>query len=573
MSSRKLRFDGWVLDPESGELERAGARIRLQDQPARVLQELIAHAGSVVTRGQLIALLWPKGVVDFDTSLNTVIRKLRGALADLAETPRYIETLPRRGYRFIGALDRDFGALSSNPPAHVASVVQRAQVTVCVLPFENMSGDPEQEYFSDGITEDIITDLSKVSALSVISRNSAFEFKGRHVDVPKIARDLAVTYVLEGSVRKAGGRVRISAQLVDGSTNGHVWADRYDRDLEDIFAVQDEIAHAIVKALQLQLLPVEKHAIEKRGTESVEAYNLYLMARQHYVSGTEGDLRRAEAIIRLCARATEIDPLYARAWALLSLGHVLQQYVHGGDPEAGMAAAEQALALDPNLAEAHAMKARIHSDNGRSDAASVEIAKALLLDPASYEVHRSAGYLRFRQNRQREAASHFERAMAIGEADVNSAQMLVSCYQALGDARGVLRAAQLILRHTERMVAQDSNNAAALSYGATALAVVGNSARARDWMNRALLLEPDNIKMRYNLACSAAAILKQPEVALELLSPVFDKIAVGMLNHAKADPDLDSLREHPRFKEMVSAAETRHYASEAVSATAAKADG
>ena len=160
-----------------------------------------------------------------------------------------------------------------------------------MLPFANMSGDAEQEYFSDGITEDIITDLSKVSALAVIARNSAFMFKGKNVDVPHVARELNVGHVLEGSVRKAGGRVRITAQLIDAASNDHVWAERYDRDLNDIFALQDEISQAIVKALKLKLLPEEKKAIEQRGTDSVEAYDLYLMARQLYVSGHEGDTR------------------------------------------------------------------------------------------------------------------------------------------------------------------------------------------------------------------------------------------------------------------------------------------
>ena len=182
------------------------------------------------------------------------------------------------------------------------------KVSVCVLPFANMSGDSEQEYFSDGISEDIITDLSKVSALSVIARNSAFQFKGKNVDVVQVARQLGVTHVLEGSVRKAGGRVRITAQLIDGAKNDHVWAERYDRNLDDIFAIQDEISEAIVAALKLKLLPEEKKAIEMRGTDNVEAYNLFLMARQEYAGGLEGDLVRARTIVRLCTRATEIDP-------------------------------------------------------------------------------------------------------------------------------------------------------------------------------------------------------------------------------------------------------------------------
>ena len=185
-----------------------------------------------------------------------------------------------------------------------------------------MSGDPEQEYFSDGITEDIITDLSKVSALWVAARNTAFTFKGKHVDAPQIARQLKVSHLLEGSVRKAGGRVRITAQLIDGATGGHVWAERYDRDLNDIFALQDEISQAIVAALRLKLLPEEKKAIEQRGTTNPEAYKLYLMARQYSVTGNLGSARRNEAIIRLCRRATEIDPNYARPWALMARAQV-----------------------------------------------------------------------------------------------------------------------------------------------------------------------------------------------------------------------------------------------------------
>ncbi|HET7161672.1 MAG TPA: TIR domain-containing protein, partial [Rhodanobacteraceae bacterium] len=200
----------------------------------------------------------------------------------------------------------------STSAASSPSANESKRFSVCVLPFANMSGDSEQEYFSDGITEDIITDLSKVSALAVTSSNTAFRYKGQHVEIAKVARELKVTHVLEGSVRKAGGRIRINAQLIDGASDNHVWAERYDRDASDIFAIQDEISQAIVKALRLRLLPQEKKAIERRGTDSVEAHDLYLMARQTYVNNQE-DLRSAQAIVRLCTRATEIDPKYALA--------------------------------------------------------------------------------------------------------------------------------------------------------------------------------------------------------------------------------------------------------------------
>jgi len=463
---------------------------------------------------------------------------------------------------------RALGAMLSRRPA-IAAVAQQAaghdtaaspavpRMAICVLPFANMSGDAEQEYFSDGITEDIITDLSKVSALSVVSRNSAFMYKGRHVDVPKVARELGVSHVLEGSVRKAGGRVRITAQLVDGITNGHVWAERYDRDLNDIFSLQDEISQAIVKALRLKLLPDEKRAIEQRSTANVEAYNLYLMARQSYVTGHEADARRADVVVRLCQRATEIDPNYAPAWALMALGQLTLRFVHGRPGDDGLTAAERALALDPDFAEAHAARARILAQLGRVDEASAEIDAGLRLDPESYEVNRSAAYLSFRQHRLDDAIRYYQKATSLMDADLHSVTMLITCYTAVGNTEAGQDAARLALARTEKLLAQDPNNASGMAYGANALAILGDAERAKEWMNRALLIDPENMNARYNFACALITHLRDHDAALKLLGPVFERLGIGFLQHARADPDLDALREDPRFKAMVAAMEAR----------------
>ena len=432
------------------------------------------------------------------------------------------------------------------------------KLSICVLPFANMSGDPEQEYFSDGISEDIITDLSKVSALEVCARNTAFTFKGKSVKVPDVARELGVSHVLEGSVRKAGGRVRITAQLIDGATGNHLWAERYDRDLTDIFALQDEISEAIVKALKLKLLPEEKQAIEHRGTDNVEAYDLYLMARQHLAIGNEGDPRQSEAIERLSRRAVDIDPGYARAWALMGRAQTILRFNHARSEIDSWAAVEKALALDPDLAEAHALKVDHLRYEGRLDEAASEVEIALRLDPESYDANRAAAAVYFSQGRVADAVPYFEKAAALAETEITTSGMLITCYTALGDSEAARRAARRTVVRAEAALAQDRSNGSALAYGVGALAVLGEADRARDWARRALLIDPDNLQMRYNLACALSAHLGDVDGALDLLVPYFVKATVpDAVAYARIDPDLDPIRDDPRFKAMIVEAEAR----------------
>jgi adenylate cyclase len=436
------------------------------------------------------------------------------------------------------------------------AAAQPARVAICVLPFSNMSGDLEQEYFSDGISEDIITDLSKVSALAVVSRNTAFTFKGKSIDLPQVARQLKVSYVLEGSVRRAGGRVRITAQLIEAASDNHVWAERYDRDLNDIFALQDEISQAIVKALKLKLLPEEKHAIERRGTGNLEAYNLFLMARQHYQTGLSSDTRKSESVIRLCRAAIELDPGYAQAWALLAVAQRNRLYSASlGDN--GLAAAAKALELDPRLAEAHAAKAGALAAAGQYAEAEGSIATALQLDPESPDVHREAGRLAMHQRRHRDAAVHFERAFALLETDVSAGSLLITCYNALGDTAALRLVGEKLLERCERALAKDADNGSVMAAMFTALLTVGENERAREWARRAVLMDPENLGMRYNISCDLIVNLKDYDLAVELLVPVIRSCGREQLEWLKSDPDMDPIRSDSRFQSMVADAERR----------------
>lgn len=431
------------------------------------------------------------------------------------------------------------------------------RVSICVLPFSNMSGDIEQEYFSDGISEDIITDLSKVSALAVVSRNTAFSFKGKVVKVRQVARELGVSHVLEGSVRKSGGRVRITAQLIDGSNDEHVWAERYDRELSDIFALQDEISEAIVSALKIKLLPEEKKAIEQRGTSNLEAYNLFLMARQYSVSGNLGDSRRSESIVRLAKRATEIDPGYARAWALIAVTQVNLRFYAGSQGDNGMEAADRALALDANLAEAHAAKAVALTHMNDYEGARAAVSRALALDPESYETNRAAGRVAYTMRDLADAARYFEKAATLMESDFWAAGMLNAAYKAMHDKAGVDRAARLTLERTEKILAQDPTNGSALGFSIGALATLGETTRAKELIQRAILLDPDNHNMRYNCACTMITDLNDIEGGLDILEGLFRQLSTELILWSKSDADLDKVRDHPRFKAMLAEAEAR----------------
>jgi adenylate cyclase len=551
-------------------LQQLGYRVWRDDElPAHrayadVIEERLTNAKAVVALWSVEAAKsqWVRAEADAARGAGTLVQaSLDGTIPPLpfnqiqcADLSGWGGDTNASGWRKLQASVSTLAGEAEKPRA---PRISPRQLSVCVLPFQNMSGDAEQEYFSDGISEDITTDLSKVSALEVIARNTAFQFKGQSVDVCDLAKKLRVSHILEGSVRKSDNRVRITAQLIDGATGGHVWAERYDRDLTDIFAIQDEISKAIVAALKLKLLPEEKKAIENRGTSSAEAYDLYLMARQYWVSGNDGDPRRDEIVLRLCRNAIECDPGYARAWALMALAQAWMRYRDGAIEETGVQAAQKALLLDPNLPEPHCVMAGYFASRGRFDEADAEIETALRLDPDSWEANKEAAIISFRQGRLKESLMLFERAASLMENDYRSTGMMVTLGAGLDDREVARRAAEMTVERAERALSGDRSNGAALAWGAVGLAHLGLTDRAKQWMRRAMLVDPGNLIMRFNLACTASRDLKDVDAAIDYIEPFMAKATAYQIRHVEHDPDLDNIREDPRFQRMLEAAKQR----------------
>ncbi len=446
------------------------------------------------------------------------------------------------------------GSQAKSPPAtpRHAPAAPRG-LSICVLPFSNMSGDPEQEYFSDGISEDIITDLSRVSALSIIARNSAFAFKGKQVDVLQVARNLGASHVLEGSVRKSGNRVRITAQLIDGSTNNQIWAERFDRDLSDIFALQSEISEAIVKALKLKLIPSEMKAIETRPTTNADAYKLYLMARQFWLLDNE---RNNEIVIRICQHVIELDPNYAQAWATMALAQWNLFWRAELAHEDLAFAASRALALGPHLPDAHVAVGCAHRSKGDYAAGLEACRRALAIEPKSYVANRMAGLCCMGLRTYDDAVRYFEVAADAMDADFTACIFIVQCMQAMKDPARIATTATRALARIEKVITAEPGHSRAIGLGVYALSVLNERERAIEWATRARLIDPENINLHYNLACAMSA-LRETDRAIEILEGVAERASPGMLSWIEADSDLDSVRADERYRAIIEKTKAR----------------
>ncbi|HXJ89443.1 MAG TPA: winged helix-turn-helix domain-containing protein [Candidatus Binatia bacterium] len=342
-----VRFGPFELDGAAGELRKDGSKIRLQEQPLQVLQVLLEQAGRVVPREELQRRIWPADTfVDFDHGINNAIKRLREALGDTSETPRYVETLPRRGYRFIETLS------AATKPG-----VEEMR-SIAVLPFLNLSSDPENEFFCDGTTEEIISALAQIKKLHVVARTSAFAFKGKHVDLRSVGQQLNVRTILEGSIRRSGDRLRITAQLVNAADGYHLWSEKYDREVKDVFVVQEEIANSIAQRLEVSL--DSDRQLFRAGTASLEAFKFYTRGRALFFQRGVRLLSAVECF----EKAVALDNKYALAWSGLADG--LNSSAFYGLIKPGVSlprakeAAQQAIELNPSLGEAHTSLALSH---------------------------------------------------------------------------------------------------------------------------------------------------------------------------------------------------------------------
>jgi len=398
-----VRFGAFELDKGSGELRKDGTKIRLQEQPLQVLQILLEQTGKVVTREELQRRIWPSDTfVDFGHGINNAIKRLREALGDTAETPRYIETLPRRGYRFIGVIN----AVVESSRAAIRSVA--------VLPFENLSGDPEQEYFADGLTEALITSLAKIRVLRVVSRTTTMQYKKVRGHLPEIARELQVDGILEGAVLRSGDRVRISAQLIDARTDSHIWAESYERDLRDILALHSEISRSIAGQTQITLTPGEQRQFGPGRPLNPEAYEAYLKGRHHWNRRSADDLKKA---IQYFQFAIDKQPNYAAAYTGLADCAGIAGFWSFAAPAEGCgkakAAALKSLEID-DTAEGHASLgwAILHYDWDFA-AAEREFQQAIRQQPTYATAHQWYGHCLGCMNRFEEAFAELKHAIQL----------------------------------------------------------------------------------------------------------------------------------------------------------------
>jgi TolB-like protein/DNA-binding winged helix-turn-helix (wHTH) protein/Flp pilus assembly protein TadD len=628
--SRVLRFDNFELDLRAGELRKGGVKLRLQGQPIQVLAALLNSAGELVTREELRAQVWPaETFVDFDHSLHNAIARLREALGDSAGTPRYIETLPRRGYRFMGTVGRigpeeplpSAPNAASTSPSLEARVVpvrsksrtvvitallmtvaiaailvliptlsHRAAATplvrsIAVLPLANFSGDPAQEYFVDGMTDELITDLAKIGALRVISRTSVMRYKGTKKGLAEIARELNVDGIVEGSVMRSGQRVRITAQLLYGPTDKHLWADTYDRDLGDVLTLQSDVAQAIAQQVRAQLTPQQQARLGAPHPVNPEAYDSYLKGR-YYLSNQFTMAQSLNMAKTYFEEAVRKDSGFAQAYAGLADAYLYLAMFRQMSSESAYRSAEEAdrhaLALDDSIGETYDTLAVLSwRYNWDWDATEREFNQAIALAPSYICAHEDrAEYLAFRGRRSEAEAEmikirafdtsfsstltdvgvdyqlrDFDRLLEASQRGValNPNEWLEHFYLGVGyEGTGKQLESVAEYQKAVELSGGDQDATAALAH---AYAGVGRRAETQKILRDALRdLEQESNKVKASpyLIATLYAALGDKDTAFKFLERAYREKSLDLSWHLNADLRIDNLRSDPRYQSLLS---------------------
>jgi TolB-like protein/DNA-binding winged helix-turn-helix (wHTH) protein/Tfp pilus assembly protein PilF len=620
-ASRLLRFDSFELDVRAAELRKGGIKLRLQGQPIQVLAKLLSCSGELVTREELRAEIWPaETFVDFDHSLHNAISRIREVLGDSAETPRYIETLPRRGYRFIRPVEKvgipEPQQLPVSEPA-VAVPIEAPRTTtraaliaglsvvvvaaaglvlapalarrssaipsvrsIAVLPMDNFSGDPAQEYFADGMTDELITDLAKIGSLRVISRTSVMRYKGTRKGLPEIAKELNVDGIIEGSVTRSGQRVRITAQLLYGPTDKHLWAETYERDLGDILSLQSEVAQAIAQQVRAELTPQQQARLGSTRQVNPEAYDAYLRGRYYLWNDytTPQPLNMAKQYFEESVRK---DPGFALAYSGLADAYAYLGFFHQLSTESAYRSAEEALrqasALDDSIGEIHDTQAvldwRYRWDWNGADR---ELQQAIALAPSYICAHEDrAEYLAF-QGRGAEARAEVAKSMALDSSVSSDLTESAVDYQ-LRDFAGLIEASRrgmalnpkewleyyflgvgyegtgkqleaiVEFQRAVELSGGDQDATAELAY---AYAGIGRKAETRKMLHN-FQRETKTPYVSPYLIATLYAGLGEKDKAFEMLEKAYREKCLDLSWSLKADLRMDSLRSDPRYKNLL----------------------
>ncbi|MBZ5615135.1 MAG: tetratricopeptide repeat protein [Acidobacteriia bacterium] len=599
LSAQNIRFGPFQLDLRAAELHHDGTKINLPEQPFQILAELVSHPGEVVTREELRQRLWRSDTfVDFEHGLNTAVKHLRELLGDSAEKPQYIETVPRRGYRLMVPVEK-----AKTPQAFgrrrviwlpafllvltiVAGLVWRQRLqerfrlakieSLAVLPLENLSGNPDEEYFVDGMTEALITELGKVHALRVISRQSVMHYKGTNKTVPQIAKELNVDALVEGSTLRTGGKVRITTQLIQANPEHHLWSENYERNLGDVISLQGEVARTIASQIRVRLTPQEQTYLASPHPVQPQVLQLYLKGRFYWNERNQPALEKGLSYFQ---QAIERDPKYAAAHAALADTYLVLVEDELMAPQEGLpraqAAAMKAVELDDTLAEGHCVLASLRSDQaewsaakaefqhalelnpnyafahqqyaemlmriGQPDAALEEIHRARDLDPNSLVIQAVEGLILYNARRYDDAIAQLQKTLKMDPNFVMAHNFLGYAYEQKGQYDEALAEFRKLVA-----LSDEGPNPA---YLARTYAVSGNRREALRALSRLRHISTERYVSPYEFARVYAGLGDKDQVIL-WLQKAYAEHAVYLV-WLKVDPRLDNLRDDPRFQDLV----------------------